>query len=94
MPIPIAIGVGVLIKVAVIAAITSALVLFVLDIEEWVWLGINRILDTLEVDLDSSAWLRNDARWFADIVKLWTGLTLVLGAYTVRFLIRRLPFLG
>ena len=38
--------------------------------------------------------LDSGVAWFAQTLQLGTGLTFVLGAYVLRFLIRRIPIIG
>jgi len=40
------------------------------------------------------AGLDGGVAWFAGTLQLGTGITIVFGAYVLRFLIRRIPFIG
>jgi hypothetical protein len=38
--------------------------------------------------------LPNSVSWFLDAFNIGTGLFIVVGAYTARFILRRIPFIG
>lgn len=72
----------------------------VIAIADWLWqaalsvISSNTIVGVIEVagslfeSIDPSVW------YFMSVFQIPYGITVVLGAYILRFLIRRIPFIG
>jgi len=84
--------------------IISAVIQFLVDLPfkilEWLWNAFIRLLDLLPIGtyFDSSANLfanlPGSVWFFMNMFQLKFGITTILGAYLIRFLIRRLPGIG
>lgn len=67
---------------------------------DWLWEGFLRLLDSLgvaeAVNRTSSMFaLIPDTVWyFANMAQIQYGISIVLGSFAIRFLIRRIPFFG
>ncbi|MDP9530879.1 DUF2523 family protein [Pseudomonas protegens] len=72
----------------------------VIAVADWLWQAVlnlissNTIIGVIEVagglfeSIDPSVW------YFMSIFQIPYGITVVLGAYVLRFIIRRIPFIG
>lgn len=72
----------------------------VIAVADWLWQAVlslissNTIIGVIEVagglfeSIDPSVW------YFMSMFQIPYGITVVLGAYVLRFLIRRIPFIG
>ena len=87
-------------------AIGAVLLLVVADIDELGWTAINALLGALSTKFGSvsdgfsalfalldTQWLAL-LRWLMDITAIWNVLCILAFAWGIRFLIRRIPFIG
>lgn len=84
--------------------IFSSILQFLLDLPfhilGWIWAGLIYIFDLLPVAdylkqaATSLSMLPPSAWYFLNMINIKFGLTVVTGAYLIRFFIRRLPVVG
>ena len=100
MPIPIIAGLGVAALAKGLAvAVGVGLFMWLADLEAWAWAGVNLIVgDNLDDSLSLTGTLPSSLGgwfwWGAHLVRLWDGLEMLLSAWVIHFLIRRIPFFG
>ncbi|WAB95621.1 DUF2523 family protein [Pseudomonas putida] len=85
-------------------SIIEQLIQFILDlpliIGEWFWQGLlylvsnSKIVPLIEASGDLFSNIDPGVWYFLNLMHLPYGLTMVTGAYVLRFLVRRIPFVG
>lgn len=85
-------------------SIISTVIQFLVDLPfkliEWIWNAFIAFLDLLPIGsyLNQSAGLfssiPSSVWFFMDMLQIKLGITTILGAYLIRFLIRRIPGIG
>ena len=100
MPLPvIALGTLAVLGKLIAVAVAAGLVMFFADLEAWAWAGVNLIVaGNLDDSISMTGTLpANLGGWFwyaSHVTRLWDGLSMLLSAWVIAFLIRRIPLFG